>query len=471
MIEKKIFSEIKFILFLIICFIALFLRIYQLNFEDYWLDEQTSFWTADPFLSLNETVKRSFDLEGGTHITFNLILKKFFLFFSYDPQIGRFLPLIFGFLSIPALSYLTFQIQKGKSYVFVAFLSSINFYLISYSQEVRPYSLIFLLSILSIIFFYKVFNNKISLNKKVFYSILYILVSLLGVCIHIFFFIIIISQITYLLLNYFFIKKKIIFNFVCIICVVIFYFLLMFESLLLQLRIDDFWITQIEPEFFINYYFSRFFGSKIMGAIYLFVFLVLIFLSKKKIFHFSNKNFFLLILFLFSYLLPITYGFLQQPLLTDRYIIFVLVPIFILISNLTLCLKNEKIKYFIIFLIIISSLTNNYIEIFERKISKPQFNKSFEYIANSNIKNVLIKSPRSLEKIIINYAENTKTAKKNNLIFYKLDDKFTKLNKLWMTCYKPINGFDCSPEFNLNTSWTESDKIEYHLIKSTLYAR
>ena len=31
--------------------------------------------------------------------------------------------------------------------------------------------------------------------------------------------------------------------------------------------------------------------------------------------------------------------------------------------------------------------------------------------------------------------------------------------------------FDCSPEFNLNTSWTESDKIEYHLIQSTLYAR
>ena len=169
--------------------------------------------------------------------------------------------------------------------------------------------------------------------------------------------------------------------------------------------------------------------------------------------------------------MPITYGFLQKPILTDRYIIFVLVPIFILISNLTLCLKNKKIKYFIIFLIITSSLTNNYIEIFERKISKPQFNKSFEYIANSNIKNVLIKSPRNIEKIIINYAKNTKAAKKNNLIFYKLDDKFTKLNKLWMTCYKPINGFDCSPEFNLNTSWTESDKIEYHLIKSTLYAR
>ncbi|SVA64350.1 uncharacterized protein METZ01_LOCUS117204, partial [marine metagenome] len=46
MIEKKIFFEKKFILFLIICFIALFLRIYQINFEDYWFDEQASFWVG-----------------------------------------------------------------------------------------------------------------------------------------------------------------------------------------------------------------------------------------------------------------------------------------------------------------------------------------------------------------------------------------------------------------------------------------
>ena len=32
--------------------IGIFLRIYQLNFENYWLDEMTSFWAADPNLSL-----------------------------------------------------------------------------------------------------------------------------------------------------------------------------------------------------------------------------------------------------------------------------------------------------------------------------------------------------------------------------------------------------------------------------------
>ena len=59
MIEKKIFFEKKFILFLIICFIALFLRIYQINFEDYWFDEQASFWVADPFCHYKKLLKEA----------------------------------------------------------------------------------------------------------------------------------------------------------------------------------------------------------------------------------------------------------------------------------------------------------------------------------------------------------------------------------------------------------------------------
>ena len=164
----------NFILFIIICLIALLLRIYNLNFEDYWFDEQAGFWIADPFLTFTETIERSKNLDLGTHIVFNLILKKFFLYFNYDPQIGRTIPLIFGFLSIPAISYLAFQIQKGNSYILVAFLCSINFYLISYSQELRSYTFIFFVGILSIIFFYKILENEISLNKKYIFSFLYI---------------------------------------------------------------------------------------------------------------------------------------------------------------------------------------------------------------------------------------------------------------------------------------------------------
>ena len=116
-------------------------------------------------------------------------------------------------------------------------------------------------------------------------------------------------------------------------------------------------------------------------------------------------------------------------------------------------------------------MTNNYIEIFERKISKPQFNKSFEYIANSNIKNVLIKSPSSIEKIIINYAKNTKTAKEGNLTFYASHDKIENLNNIWLTCYESINDFDCSYDFNSNLTFKEAENLNYYLIKTTLYTK
>jgi len=471
MIEKKKITEKTFILFIIICFISLFLRLYQINFEDYWFDEQASFWVSDPFLSYNQTLERSYDLDRGTHIIFNIILKKFFHLFGYEPQYGRFLPLFFGFISIPVISYLAFQLQKNRSYLLVAFLCSINFYLISYSQELRSYSLTFLLSLLSIIFFYKIIENEIPLNKKIFYYFLYILFSLLGACIHIYFFIIIFSQASYLLLNYYFKKKEITLAFLSIFCVIVLYFILMFDSLLMQLSIDNFWIKQVNADFFLNFYFSRYFGSRIMGTIYLLVLIYLLFYNRKKIFCFDDKNFLLLLIIFYSYFLPIFYSFLKHPILTDRYIIFVLVPIFILISNLTLSLKNKKIKFFILFLICTSSLANNYIEIFKRKISKPQFNESFKYIINSNVKNVLIKSPDSIEKIIINYAKNTKTAKEGTLTFYTSDDKIEGLNKIWLTCYEPINDFDCSYDFNSNLNFKKVDNLKYYLIRSTLYTK
>ena len=153
-IQKSNLLNKYIIFFFLIFFFGVLLRVYNLNFEDYWFDEQASFWVADPSISLSETLERSKELDRGTHLVFNLILKTFFYVLGYDPSIGRILPLIFGVLSIPALSYLSFQINNNKSFLLTAIISSINFYLISYSQETRLYSLVFFVSILNIIFFF-----------------------------------------------------------------------------------------------------------------------------------------------------------------------------------------------------------------------------------------------------------------------------------------------------------------------------
>ena len=75
--NQKIFG-IKIIFFFIIIATAFILRIYNLNFEDYWFDEQASFWVSDPTINLNDTIERSNELDRGSNIVFNLFLKNFF---------------------------------------------------------------------------------------------------------------------------------------------------------------------------------------------------------------------------------------------------------------------------------------------------------------------------------------------------------------------------------------------------------
>lgn len=462
----------KSILVFLIILIAACLRLYNLNFEDYWLDEQASFWVADPTLTINETLQRGKELDRGTSITYNILLKTFFSILNYSPSIGRYLPFIFGLISIPALCYLTFQIKKNESYLLVGVLSSINFYLISYSQEVRVYSLVFFISILSIILFFKLIDGEYETKKNYLYAFFYVLVSLFGTCLHIFFFIVIISQFSFLFLNLIFNKKKLFFSLFCILTIPILYLVFMYEYLILQIGIKDHWVQQVNIDFFYNFFFSRFFGSKIMGIIYLFILLYLVFINKTKILKFDNKNFLLVLIIFFSFFLPLTYGLIKQPILTDRYIIFVLVPVFILISTLILDIKPAKKKYLILLVILTSSLINNYLEIFNREKSKPEFSKSIEYISNSNIKNIFVKSDiHIIENITIHYAKNIKLKEKNNITFFKSKDDLTNLNNLWILCYKPINGFNCSLDNLLSESWKKKDIKDYNLINLTLYEK
>ncbi len=456
----------KYIIFFFLIFLfGVLLRVYNLNFEDYWFDEQAGFWVADPSISFSETLERSKELDRGTHLVFNLILKTFFYILGYDPSIGRILPLIFGVLSIPALSYLSFQINNNKSFLLTAIISSINFYLISYSQETRLYSLVFFVSILNIIFFFKIYDLK-DLNKSKFlFSILYILFTVLGTCLHIFFFIIIFSQIIFLLVNYIFKKRTILFEIFIIFISICIYLFFMFDSLLLQMGIKEFWIQQVSLEFFYNFFFSRFFGSKIMGLIYFIILLYLIYSNRVSIFKYNSKFLLLIFILFFSYFIPLVYSIFQKPILIDRYIIFILVPIIILISNLLINESNNKKRYIILFIILSSTITNNYIEIFEREISKPEFRKSLIYISNFEDKSVIIKASDELtEKLTINYVKNIKISKDNNINFLKSSDDLSNLDKLWFVCYQPINGFDCSAKNYIFSSWEILSETNHKLL-------
>ena len=84
--KKVLLISIFFIL------IGIFLRFYQLNFENYWLDERVDFWVADPNITLHATFVRRELVDDQTPYLFQLFLKIYLKFFGYDPEIGRHVP-------------------------------------------------------------------------------------------------------------------------------------------------------------------------------------------------------------------------------------------------------------------------------------------------------------------------------------------------------------------------------------------
>ena len=69
-LPKKNSALILFGLFILI---GVFLRAYQLNFENYWLDEMISYWVADPNISYTEAVIRREQLGATSPVLFDLI--------------------------------------------------------------------------------------------------------------------------------------------------------------------------------------------------------------------------------------------------------------------------------------------------------------------------------------------------------------------------------------------------------------
>ena len=242
----------------------------------------------------------------------------------------------------------------------------------------------------------------------------------------------------------------------------------MHDSLLTQMAIKEFWIEQVKIDFFINYYFSRFFGSKIMGLIYLSILFYLLWGGKKILLNHSNKLVLFLLILINSYFLPIIYGLISRPILTDRYIIFVLIPIFILISVLIFKLENKKTKKIILIILIISTLANNYIEIFERKNTKPEFKKSILFIKDTNSQNLMLSDNSNLiNNLISNYIKLI-TVKNSEFKFHSNLDN-SSLESIWVMCYLPTTAFTCDKPLVLNGDFVRKRGVKFNLIKLELY--
>jgi hypothetical protein len=469
-------SKKSIIIFSIFILIGVFLRTYQLNFESYWLDEMISYWVADPNISFNETLIRR-DEVAQAPILFDLILRKYLAFFSYEPEYGRHVPLFFGVLSIPFLGILSHQISKNNSFLLTVFLASINVYLISYSQEVRPYSLIFFLSIINLIFYYKIVSENKKIFKKIIFFNLFIIFSVLTLSSHPFTFIILFSQIINSIYVFLFFKKKNYLFFLSVPFILLIYLLFNLDYLISQLSYSEYFLNHENWKFYYNYYFSRFFGSRIMGIIYLSTLIYLVVTFRKKIFYTFNNYLLLIFILIFSYIIPLAYAYLKTPILTDRYIIFVLIPILILISSLIFEVTNKKVKIFIFIFLLAPTIINNFTEIKDKKINKPEFKKFLNSLEKNDVKNLAVntnlavsaKVSKRMTKLVENYIKTLKEFKKEDFKIFNLNDVPKNQKMIWVICYEPLVGFDCTLPDDKKDAWILIETKQNHFLNSRLY--
>jgi len=458
----KFDKNFLYFLFIIFGILTIF---YQINFEDFWLDEMQSFWIADPELSWNETVQRhKYDYHNP--ILFNLILKYFLDIFSYNPEIARYLPLLFGSLFLIIIGPITFQIKKDNTFLLTTLLACLSIYTIKYSQEVRPYSLLLLTSALNIYFFVILFNGQDKIKKNI---IFFIIISVINYSTNPFSLIIFFSQIFFISYQYFFFKKKFIQFYIPAIFICIFYLLFNYKYILFQISFENYELSSDIINVLDGLYFPRFFGSKIMGYFYLLLLIFLIIKSRKKIFLENNSYLFFVILIIFSYFIPLLYGILYTPVLHDRYIIFILIPILILISCLINELRNNNLRKILISLLILMTVGNHLIEIFERPKTKPQFNLIFNQIKKSDNNNIVLYNPRGTSVFIINYLKIIKPNIEKKLNFYEFKNLNENINSFWFLCYMPEVNFKCKLHEKDNFKISEQKKTR--LVHAYLFER
>ena len=437
---KKI--EITFVVLLI--FFGSFIRFYNLNFDDLWSDEMTSYWLSNPFYSFSETISLIF--ESNLMISFEIILKIFHKLFGYDVHISRYLNAIISVFSI----ILFFNLLRKNSVninsiLYGTFLLAFNIFHIRYAMELRSYTLTFFLALMLINLLFE--DQYLKKKNSYLDYFLIIFISLLMLFSHSFS-IIIIFSLNFYILCLWFLKKDdnsdLIKIFFLNVFIVIFFLLFYLKGI----SHTPNWIEQLDISFFTNYFFSNFFGSRLIGGVYLVVLLYLLTKSVKQIINKANINLFFLILIFFSYFLPGIYGYIFEPILINRYIIFVLIPILFLISHLTFESNDNLVKKIFLSLIIMLTFFNHFTENTFKQFytniypSKPEIGKTLKFINKSNSLNYSVlldgNNKLNINNIYENYLNNYTKKLKFDLNFINYLDKKTLPNDFWIIHIRDI---------------------------------
>jgi 4-amino-4-deoxy-L-arabinose transferase-like glycosyltransferase len=443
-----------------------FLRIYGINSESLWFDEAFSVHLSK--MNIADLIKNTAE---DVHPPLYYIILNFWETIFGDSEISsRALSLIFNILTIYFLYRAASYLYDKKTGLVAAFILAISPFHIYYSQEARMYSLLGLLSLLSVYYFMKSAAEIKNIN---FHK--YVIFSALMLYTHVYGFWILSFEILFVLGLYYFkrIEKQKIKFFVLALAATLILYLPWAGVLFSQAyRINSgFWIPPCDwlalPETFVS-----FSGSLILSAIYAFLLLTAFFYIKKTrltdeagitrtvhVLYLSKirDELFLWMWFILPVIIPLLISFLYQPIYDAKYAIAASLGFYVLIARAIVKIKLRGFRPVILSIILLLSL----IPIFENANmqTKERWRDAIDYVnkhaekddwvvVNSldgeevGIFDYYLKPELDRRKIFVNNCSQREPGKKNIL------RKTTQIDgKLWLI----KTARDCGSAYLLNT--------------------
>lgn len=154
-----------------IIIIGVILRIFQLGYQCYWLEEiYTLNLVNNP---INDVIYLSLFKDCNPPIYYVLAHLSSVLWGFQDVAI-RYPSIVCGILLIPAMYFLGREFKNGMTGLYCAGITAVLYPLVYYSQFGRAYATVFLFFVITLIFYLKLWNERftVNLNTQIYFSVM-----------------------------------------------------------------------------------------------------------------------------------------------------------------------------------------------------------------------------------------------------------------------------------------------------------
>lgn len=361
----KVINHIKanYLLYAILA-LAAFLRFYKADFQSLWVDEILTMNDSDPSHTFRQLYNDVLFWEQMPHLYF-IMVKIVFSVFGFTSLVGRIFSGVFGVFGVYAIYLLGKAMYDKKAGLIAALFLSVNYFHIFYSQEIRPYGMLFLFTTLS--FYRLVFLLK---NPSMRNAIYYGIFTGLVINSHLFGMITILAQC--ILLLFYLIKtpkeqqKSFFMN--CLVAggIILLFAAPGYEAILQVIEKKSFWLGPPTPTIYTDMFREFYGGSEMVlfaiNLMFLFYILSVFRQKEKKDGIINNRLIFSAIIFsiwlLVSLLIPLLKSYLDLPMIIYRYFIGILTIAILIPAIATRLIRNKTASILIVAYITVFSFVD-----------------------------------------------------------------------------------------------------------------